>query len=373
MEKDFFSVPEGTALEGRIQRLLFHQGYFAVRDIFIPGHSQAPGASTPDVDVLGCALTEDFYITKTAYDCKSGASQAVNRILWLQTVAQRIKANRAYIVRNRTKQGIKFYGLAEGINFIDLQTLTQMEEPYVTGSPQVEASASNVFLAATEELKSARKEPDVERAMQVIHTEFWFLPSCSALKRVIAQYERICPVKSIPGLSNPSLQWLKGMLVNLFALGVLRICGEVVSLSANERQELLRQRLVSDRMPYSEFASLVRTTFEYAYSVYGKQAALPLGDYYVVPPPPYTDSLLDLITRALKRPKEAILIPRFSECILFDYVLLGKTVDQAKVEALFRRPYGDLLAHYRDYLFFLDAICPSTREVLNALFPKAGE
>jgi hypothetical protein len=363
------SVSPGTQLEGRIQRLLFHQGYFAVRDIFIPSHSQAPGASTPDMDVLGYTLTEDFHITKAVYDCKSGASQAVNRILWLQTVARRINADRVYLVRNKTKQAVKFYGLAEGVYFIDFDTLDMMEQAYMTSLPVINGSTTSEFLAATEELKRVRKNPDVERAIQVINTEFWFLPSCAALKKVVAQYERICPASTIPVLSDISLQWLKAMLVGLFTLGVLRICGEVVSLSPREREELLRQRLVSDRIPYSEFASLVKTTFEYAHSVYGKQAALPLGDYYVVPPPKYTDSLLDLITRALKRPREAILMPRFSECVLFEYVLLGKTVDQAKMEQLFRRPYADLLAHYRDYLFFLDAICPATREFLKTLFP----
>lgn len=362
-------VSKGTQLEGRLQRLLFHQGYFAVRNVFIPRHRQAPGAATPDIDVLGYMFTEDFVPRKVIYDCKSGKSQAVNRILWLQTMARRVNADRAYMVRPNTPQDIKFYGLAEGIYFVDFETLARMEREYTEGLPVIKGSTEAEFLAVTEELNRALKDSNVVRALQVIRTDFWFLPSCAALKQVLAQYECLGPLNTLPGLSSLALQWLKAMLVSLFTLGVLRMCSEVIGLAPTEREQVLKQRLVSDRIPYREFTSLVRTTFEYAHSVYGKQAGLPLGDFYEIPPPQYTDSLLDLVTRALRHPKEAILMPRFSEYMLFECVLRGKVVDTASVQQIFRRPYPALLGHYRDYLFFLNNICSSTRDFLSSLFP----
>lgn len=366
-------VSKGTQLEGRLQRLLFHQGYFAVRNIFIPGHRQAPGATTPDIDVLGYMFAEDFVPKKVIYDCKSGKSPAVNRILWLQTIAHRVNADRVYMVRPNTARDIKLYGLAEGVYFVDFETVERMERDYMEGLPITKGSTRAEFLAVTEELNRALKDSNVTRALQVIRTDFWFLPSCAALKQVIAQYERLGPMSTLPGLSSLALQWLKAMLVSLFTLGILRICSEVINLAPKEREGVLKQRLVSDRIPYREFASLVRTTFEYAHSIYGKQAALPLGDFYEIPPPQYTDSLLDLVTRSLRHPKEAILMPRFSECVLFEYVLLGKTVDTASVEQIFGRPYSHLQGHYRDYLFFLSDICPATKDFLKSLFPSEAK
>ena len=156
-------------------------------------------------------------------------------------------------------------------------------------------------------------------------------------------------------------------LISLFTLGVLRICSEVINLARDERAEILKQRLVSDRIPYDQFISLVRTSVEYAYSVYGKQQGLPLGNLYDIPPPQYTDSLLDLIERALKHPREAVLMPLFSEYMLFDYVLPGVTIDPQATELVFRRPYTQLLSHYRDYIFFLSRISPSIKEFLQIL------
>ena len=364
------SVSKGVQLEGRIQNLLFHQGYFAIRDIFIPGHIRAPGASTPDIDVLGCSFTEDFLFKKIIYDCKSGGSQAVNRILWLQTITRRINADRVYMVRARTQRDIKLYGLSQGVYFIDFETLSKMEQDCTQGTPLMKNSTGYDFLVVPEALKRIGKNSEATPTMRVISTQFWFQPSCDALKQVIAQYEQIGPKSTLPNLSLKALQWLKAMLISLFTIGVLRICGEVISLSQKEREEVLRQRLVSDKVPYTEFNALVRNAFEYAYTIFGKQAALPLENYYEIPPPDYTDSLLDLIERALSNPKEAILMPRFSECVLFNYELLGENIDVEKVEKLFARPYTKLQSHYRDYLFFLNRICPTTKEFLKGLFPS---
>lgn len=360
---------KGIQLEGRIQRLLFNQGYFAVRNIFIPGHSRASGVTTPDIDVMGYSFTEDFLLTKVIYDCKSGKSQAVNRILWLQTMARRVKADRAYMVRPSTPRDIKLYGLAEGVHFIDLDRLTKMEQDYLGSLPVITGSTTPEFLTASEQLRMAVKDPNIGQALGIVRTNFWFTPSCAALKQVVGQYERLCPVNTLPGLSNPALQWLKAILINLFIVGILRICSDVSTLAPKEREQVLRQRLVSDKIPYTEFTSLIRTTFEYAHSIYGRQASLPLQELVEIPPPAYADSLLDLVARALKQPKEAVLMPRFSECVLFEYALPGRTIDTTKIEALFKKPYSDLQAHYRDYLFFLSSICQNTREFLGSLFP----
>jgi len=362
-------VPKGMQLESRVQQLLFNQGYFAARNIFIPGHSQASGAATPDIDVIGYSFTEDSLLKKVIYDCKSGKSQAVNRILWLETMARRIRADRAYIVRANTPQDIKLYGLAEGVYFIGFEMLSRMENNYMGNPPIIIGSTGQEFLAASAELRSAVKNRDVGQALRLVHTNFWFTPSCTAIKQVIAQYERICPINILPGLSTMALQWLKATLVNLFLLAILRICGDVITLAPREREGVLRKRLVSDKIPYAEFTSLVRTTFEYAHSVYGKQESIDPRNLYEIPPPVYTDSLLDLVDRTLKRPREAILIPRFSECVLFENVLLGKAIDTTRIEELFGRPYQDLQSHYRDYLFFLSRICPDTKGFLKILFP----
>lgn len=356
----------GIQLEARVQRLLFNQGYFAVRDIFIPGRYQASGASTPDIDVFGYLFSQDFTSIRVIYDCKSGRSHPVNRVLWLQTLARRIHADRIYLVRPNTKKHIKFYGLAEGVHFIDFSVLDRMEQDNIEATP-VRGSSATEYLGAASELQRSTRNQQISRAMQLIHSDFWFLPSCSAVKRAIAQYESIAAISTLPGLSPRGLQWLKSTLISLFTIGVLRICSEVNNLDQDERAEILKQRLVSDRIPYERFISLVRSSFEYAHSVYGKQQGLPLGNFYNIPPPPYTDSLLDLIERALKHPREAVLMPLFSEHILFDYVLPGVTINPQAIELVFRRPYTQLLSHYRDYIFFLSRISPSIKDFLQIL------
>lgn len=187
---------------------------------------------------------------------------------------------------------------------------------------------------------------------------------------MIARYERVSEIGPLPGLSPGSLQWLKATLINLFILGILRICSEAIGLSQAERGEVLRQRLVSDKIPYGEFTSLVRTAFEYAYTIYGKPQGLAIGEHYQIPPPKYSDSLLDLITRALNHPKEAVTMPLFSECLLFEYILPEKTVDTKAIELIFGGSYDHLLSHYRDYIFFLSTICPKIKDFLRPLLPN---
>lgn len=369
MTSGYASIPAGVQLEARIQRLLFNQGYFAARNVFLPGHYQARGASTPDIDVLGYNFSQDFVPTRVIYDCKSGRSTAVvNRILWLQTLARRVNANRVYMVRRDTQKDIKYYGLAEGVHFIDFATLDEFEQNHIDST--IKGSTNTEYLTAYDELHRPTKSPDIVHALTTVHTNFWFLPSISAVKQVITQYERIGVINTLPGLSPRSLQWLKATLITLFVLGILRICSETISLSQAEREEILKQRLVSDRIPYQEFTSLVRTSFEYAYTIYGKPQGLPMGEHYQIPPPKYSDSLLDLITRALKHPKEAVIMPLFSECLLFEYTLPQKTVDTHAIELIFARSYDHLLSHYRDYIFFLSTICPNIKDFLRPLFPN---
>lgn len=321
----------------------------------------------PDIDVLGYLFSHDFISTRIIYDCKSGKSHPVNRVLWLQTLARRINADRVYLVRHDTKKYIKFYGLAEGVHFIDFSVLDKMEQNNI-GAIAIKGSSAAEYLGAASELqRSLKRQQDIGSAMQLIHSDFWFLPSCSALKKVITQYESVAAISTLPGLSPRGLQWLKSNLINLFILAVLRICSEVVNLNQDERAEILKQRLVYDRIPYDQFVSLVRTTIEYAHSVYGKQQGIPLGDLYNIPPPQYTDSLLDLIERALKHPKEAVLMPLFSEHVIFDYVLPGVSIDAQAIEQVFQRPYTQLLSHYRDYIFFLSRISSTIKDFLPIL------
>lgn len=368
MASNSYSIPRGVLLEGRVQKLLLNQGYFAVRNVFIPGHYQAKGASQPDIDVLGYLFTTDFTPTKVIYDCKSGSSQMVNRVLWFQTLSHRINANRSYIVKKDIKRDIKLYGLAENVHLLDYNALDELEKTIIDSSP-ILGSSRTEYLLASMEINRLQKNPAIRDALKVIRTDFWFQPSCSAIKRIIAQNERIGTLSTLPGLSPVGLQWLKAMLVSLFTLGILIICSEVSNLNTGERDELLKRRLVSDKIPYNEFTSLVRTTFEYAHSIYGGRQGLPLGTHYEVPPPEYTDSLLDLVNRALRNPKEAILMPRFSECILFDYVLSGTQINKPVIEAQFGVSFDKLLSHYRDYIFFLINICPNIRDFLKALLP----
>lgn len=366
------SAPEaqkGILLEARVQRILFHQGYFAFRNIFIPGQEKWQGGSTPDIDVLGYRFSEDFVPLKVLYDCKSGSSRAVNRILWLQSVARVVQANRAYLVRPNTPSDLKFHALDRHVHFVDHHTLTELESFHV-GDSQFYGSANQEFVIVQENLiRSKKKEDVVERVLQTLQRFYWFNPTGAALNKVLGQYEQIASINTIPGVPPRALQWMKGSLVNLFVLGILRLCGEVINLSANERGKILRQRLVSDKIPYNEFTSLVKTTFEYAYTVYAKQAALPMGDYHQIPPPDYSDSLIDLVDRALKRPKLAIAMPRFSELMIFEYVFQDKPIEMALVEDLFRLPYNELLAHYRDYLFFLTGVADCTKNLFKPLFP----
>ncbi|MBA7684970.1 hypothetical protein ES703_93383 [subsurface metagenome] len=243
-----------------------------------------------------------------------------------------------------------------------------LEQIYIGTSPIV-GSTQTQYLAASTEIERSPRSIDISQALKVLHTDFWFQPSCSAIKRVVAQYERIGAISTLPGLSPIGLQWLKATLINLFILGILKICSEVTNLTQNERKELLKQRLVSDKIPYDEFAHLVKTTFEYAHSIYGRERGLPLGEYHEIPPPAYTDSLLDLIERALRNPNEAILMPLFSETILFDYLLVGNTINKSAIETLLGRPFDRLLNHYRDYVFFLSNVCPSIRDFVRAILP----
>ena len=364
-------LPKGVLLEGRVQRLLFHQGYFSFRNIFLPGPREWRGGSTPDIDVLGYRFTDDFVPTKIIYDCKAGGSKAVTRILWLQSLARMVEADRTYMVRPNTPTGLKFHGLDNQVYFVDHHLLTDLEKNYLLDSSGVHASSNSVSMAAQDELRSAngKNQEVVHRAVQVLNSQFWFFPAAAAIKRILATYEQLAPLNTVPGISPAALHWVKGSLVNLFVLGILRLCSEVANLSRQERITILRQRLVSDRIPYEQFGSLVKTTFEYAYTVYGSQTAMPMSDYYQIPPPEYADSLIDLVDRALMRPRIAVSMPRFSDLMVFEYVIPEKPVDQAVVEKIIGESYDSLLAHFRDYLFFLTNISPCTSTLFKSILP----
>lgn len=322
-------------LECRIQRLLYHRGFLARRNLTIKSYFYPEVVDVTDIDVLGVRFSDNFDPEVTICECKSGRTNStVDRIIWLMGLSEYFSASNSIFVRKSIKAKIKSFANEVGVVPVDFKKLEELEE-------QIEISESWVgsfdYKYYDQRMpryyKAVKENTRISRVYWFLRSRFWYTDNSTRLKQLITALEVISksPLTEVHS-------WLLFESTILLSIAILWLCHETYSFNSKERSEYIENvlttgvgsREVTKRILDSTYGVIVALMKEK-----GVEPSIPDYDLLRLEPPEYSKPLIGLVERLNQRPMKSVQIPRFLDIICYEYLLKGKEIERSKTEEIF--------------------------------------
>lgn len=335
-------MDEGTLLEYRVARLLFHMGYFTrsrlpLKSYFYPDH-----VDITDIDVYAIKFNNDFNENIILADCKSGTSskqkdsKPSNRVLWLSGLIKFLSASRGYFIKPQISDKMKDFALKNGITPLDYARLKELETQFNLmedwrGSYSIENFKEEIDFY--NEIKN--KNGDMNQLYWFLRMGFWTLPSNIQIKQIMdrVQYLNIkCSFKA------PHEVWLLGESTILLSIALLRFCQELFPLTEQQRNNRINVKMIEGLGTIEQQEKTLYLTHVYAASLveqYTGKKTIIKEDEVKIPPPEYTPNLIDICSRILNEPEISIHIPRFLDFFIYEYIVSNKDLNREELELMF--------------------------------------
>lgn len=248
------NISKGSVLEYRIKRLLFYMGYYAQTNILIKTSPEEPNTTITDLDVYGFSFAIDFSHSIKWVDCKSGNTNILQHIGWINGVRTQIAANEVLFIKQGVRKNIKEYARTLGIKIFDLDTLAQIENNYNIdaddwrGSYDVKTQLDKLVIFSKITIPNSALYKNIAN---FISSSYWTLDNYSKVKKCITGIKQLAKVLAIPLPSEQtdSIKWAIYNLVSLFFLATLEICSDVYYFSDIDKSSAITEGLISGTIP----------------------------------------------------------------------------------------------------------------------------
>lgn len=337
------TVSDGTLLEYRIKKLFFYQGFLSRNHLTLRSYFYPETVDVTDIDVLGVRFSSNFNPEVVICECKTGESDGtVDRILWLGGLSRYFAASYSMIIRKNIPAKIKRFAQEAGIVPIDYSRLLELEKnnevpsaflgscDYAHYEPRIPKYYQNV-----------KDDPQLSKIYWFLRSRYWYTENSGRMKQSITALQMLS--------KNPkpeASRWLIYEASVLLSLSLIYLCRELFPLSESERPEYIRNLLTAG-VGSPEFSKKVLD------ATYGLIAAIEKDrtgktssiDYsnLRIPPPEYSNTLIDLATRMIQRPTISPHVPRFLDFVCFEFLFKNRKIDVEKVKEVF--PLGtDMIA-----------------------------
>jgi hypothetical protein len=320
-------VEKGKYLELRVARLLFAEGLSPFVNVYFHLDSDPRSVTSPDVDVMGCRLLPDATIFYAHYDCKSGDSEVISRILKLLGLRNRIPPGPIMYVRQKTALDVKRYALQYGIRVCNTSQFQQRERDFVApifgeNFPSIcDARVHEVWLST----KGRTRDKRLGRILKYFDYEFWAEEPFSRLRRSIAAAELIQQACCEMGVSQSDQALLVGCVIRFCLFSLLAATSKISCLTDAEITLAVRDWLVSEKLSVSELQGIVESAAQLTFEIYGDPTKGPIrqSDYYV-PPPDYTEELINLLRRTIELYDSLPFVIPAYDALIMEGSLLGR-------------------------------------------------
>jgi hypothetical protein len=304
----------GTALECRVARLLSREGAFVRRRVDLT-RWLAEKVQITDIDVLRYEFSADLTLRRTVVECKSGdaksAPKEVDRLFWLHGVRTLVECQDALLVVDKAPTD-RVRSVAQALN-IDVQGFDDIKrrERALGIPPDADWGSHDPQLVAREAniLKGVKGDPELQRAVMFLRSDYWHLDAYIALKRTVALVNRMSKrlVEGLPEAESEGLRWLIADGAVCFVLGVTRLAGLAIKLSPNVFRREFAERMSEGLAPASQLRTISQAVDKYMLGVF-ESAGLPPAisvaamGAFEPSPPNYLDPLTELIERFAEKP-----------------------------------------------------------------------
>ena len=296
------NTDKGTYLELRVARLLLAQGLTPFVNVWYRSGLDLNSILYPDVDVMGCRFLPDCTIFFAHYDCKSGESNVINRVLLLAGLRAFLPPGPIVYVRKRTSLDIKRYAMQYGVKIADIAQIEKKEEEFVKpifgeNFPSIcDEQIHKLWLSSQRQ----HKNEQIGRILRYLDYEFWGEPPFTRLRRSLAAVQLVRSCCTQAGITDLEKDLVTALVIRRFLFALVSAASHVSMLSEAEMVEFIKEALVTEKLPPPEYHTLIESAAQMIFDVYGDPAKGPLRreDYYV-PPPDYTEELLGLLKRTI--------------------------------------------------------------------------
>ena len=322
---------KGTYLELRVARLLFAQGLTPFVNVWYRSGIDLSSISQPDIDVLGCLFLPDCTRFSAYYDCKSGESKVINRVLLLAGLKEQLPPGPITYVRKNTSLDIKQYAMQRGIRITDINQIDEKEKEFVLpyfgeNFPSIcDRDVHEVWLST----KGKYKQESIGRILNYLEYEFWSESVFTRLKRSLAAVQlshKACAEVSMPAMDQSIII---SLIIRKFVFSLLDAASNISLLSDSESFELIKKSIITERLSLTEYYNLIESTAQLIFELYGDSSKGPLRkeDYYV-PPPDYTEELTGLLRKTVNLHHS---LPH--AIAVFDALIIEKAVRKRQIVA----------------------------------------
>jgi hypothetical protein len=327
---------KGFGFEYTVSHMFQSQGYLTRRGI--PLQIGLGNQDATDIDVLGIIFTSPFQGHRIICDCKNKArSKPYERIFWAKGLGEFVKASNVFVALPKAQWEIIKFANTGNVRVLTSQILDE----YIDSTAPY-GLADESFYEQFEKILAKESKCDKFVNKILTSTKKLYLDENPylAINIALAQLEMLS--KSLKYELNKeqinTLKYLTSELAVIVGLQLLWICSDVLGLPEKARREHITNKLTFGDLDPEVVKGIIRDTRDLATEIVKssvpKSFAPKEVDFGEITAPPYTDSLIGLVERALERPQMYLSVPQILDFLLFEQGLKG--VEYSKEECVER-------------------------------------
>ncbi len=359
-------VSKGEMLECQIKRLLFFMGYYTKTNIIVQTSSEEPQDIVTDLDVYGIYIHNDFSKKTIWVDCKSGTTQEINRVAWLNGIRDMIEVDDILFVKKGSKLSTKIYANKKHIQIVDLDIIKEMEGRFGVKSddwrnawnPLIQRSYINAFKAI-----STPDSTIYKRILKYVNTHYWAIEdNYTRCKKTITALKDLAVQVQLPlsPLENTAIKWVIFQLCGMLMLAMLQISGQIQYFRDRDKVELINLGLLYGKNSKSKIEDILKVTNNIAKKTLRKycvdeKVTVDLPEIKLNEPE-YAEAFTNLLFRIIEQPLSYHDILRFIDFTLLQYDLNNVEYDIQELNEIFNNT-SELIKSEKALLHF---VCHAT-------------
>lgn len=362
--KQKINISKGALLEYRMQRLMFHMGYYSKRGVIIKTSAEDLADEITDLDVYGIFINKDFSTKKIWADCKAGKAKPLERMSWIKGIKYSARIDEAIFVKNNVRINTKQYAQKSGILILDDILLNKLEKDFHIKENDWRGSWNfNQQLNMINRLKKSVTYDgnELKRVAQYMESNYWVFDYYARVKKCLSGIRQLYDCYNVENDENKVImKWGIYELICLLNLAIINICREVYYLSESDKKLIIFDGMLSGEIPARKREEIVNATYKMAIGLVKQQIPdfMPqqLKANFRIEPPEYTNKLIDFVFRITNNPLAFFDMLRQLEFILMEYEFNEKEVDKEEMSSLFDN-YDKVKSGIKTSLHFICEVC----------------
>jgi hypothetical protein len=158
---------------------------------------------------------------------------------------------------------------------------------------------------------------------------------------------------------------LEGVI--LCSLASLDFAGRLFAWQTKKLKEQVSESLKGGLGSPRERKELINAVLTYVSALQGVKLPHTTESQIDVPPPKYTDYLVDYIERIYEHPRAAIQVPRFLDVIINEFIIPKNDIDKNILQKTFNGDLSILAKMSKNVVIFLERAIGFPKEILQPL------